>query len=48
MEADDEGELQPRQENWTIAKPKPISATAVRSHDIIVRSRLRRVGIQLK
>src|SRR5215831_8027651 len=33
---------------WTIAKPKPISATAVRSHDIIVRSRLRRVRTQAK
>src|SRR5580692_3080958 len=34
--------------NWTIAKPKPISATAVRIHDIIVRSMLRRVRIQPK
>jgi|SRR5580693_1839753 hypothetical protein len=33
---------------WTIANPKPISATAVRCHDIIVRSRLRRVRIQAK
>src|SRR3984893_16309464 len=33
---------------WTIAKPKPISATAVRCHDIIVRSRLRRVRTQAK
>src|ERR1700730_15602970 len=32
----------------TIAKPKPISATAVRSHDIIVRSRLKRVRTQAK
>ena len=31
-----------------MAKPKPISAVAVRSQDIIVRSRLRRVRIQLK
>jgi hypothetical protein len=31
-----------------MAKPKPISAVAVRSHDIIVRSRLRRVRIQPK
>src|SRR5580704_19671598 len=37
-----------RSKNWTIAKPKPISDTAVRIHDIIVRSRLRRVRIQLK
>src|SRR5215813_9530188 len=33
---------------WTIAKPKPISATAVRSHDIIVRSRAKRVRTQAK
>src|SRR5271170_5906151 len=33
---------------WTIAKPKPISAVAVRSQDIMVRSRLNRVRIQLK
>src|SRR6476660_1692698 len=37
-----------RSKNWTIAKPKPISATAVRIHDIIVRSMLRRVRIQPK
>src|SRR6185312_3602566 len=37
-----------RSRNWTIAKPQPISATAVRIHDIIVRSMLRRVRIQLK
>ena len=37
-----------RSKNWTIAKPKPISAVAVRIHDIIVRSMLRRVRIQLK
>src|SRR5262249_32302029 len=33
---------------WTMAKPKPISAVAVRCHDIIVRSTLRRVRIQPK
>src|SRR6516162_3419233 len=33
---------------WTIAKPKPISAVAVRCHDIMVRSTLRRVRTQLK
>jgi hypothetical protein len=33
---------------WTIAKPKPISAVAVRSHDIMVRSGLSRVRIQPK
>jgi hypothetical protein len=33
---------------WTIAKPKPISATEVRCHDIIVRSTLRRVRSQPK
>ena len=32
----------------TIAKPKPISATAVRNHDIIVRSSARRVRTQAK
>src|SRR6266436_7084699 len=37
-----------RSKNWTIAKPKPISPTAVRIHDIIVRSTLRRVRIQPK
>ena len=35
-------------EEWTMAKPKPIKAVAVRSHDIMVRSRLRRVRTQLK
>ena len=35
-----------RSKNWTIAKPKPISETAVRSHDIMVRSRLSRVRTQ--
>src|SRR5262245_11764975 len=29
--------------NWKIVKPKPISAAPVRTHDIKVRSRLRRV-----
>ena len=29
-----------RAKNWTIVKPKPIRATAVRIHDIIVRSTL--------
>jgi hypothetical protein len=37
-----------RSKNWTIAKPKPISDTAVRSHAIIVRSRARRVRSQAK
>src|ERR1700730_8207496 len=32
----------------TIANPKPISATAVRNHDIIVRSRARRARTQAK
>src|SRR5438105_7023470 len=32
----------------TMANPKPISATAVRNHDIIVRSTLRRVRTQAK
>ena len=42
------GELLQVVKYWTIAKPKPISATAVRCHDIIVRSTLRRVRIQPK
>src|ERR1700674_2155630 len=33
---------------WTIANPKPISATAVRCQDIIVRSSARRVRTQAK
>ena len=37
-----------RSKNWTIAKPKPISETAVRIHDIIVRSTLSRVRSQAK
>ena len=32
-----------RSKNWTIVKPKPISETAVRIHDISVRSTLARV-----
>jgi len=35
-----------RAKNWTIVKPKPISAVAVRTHDIIVLSTLRRVRSQ--
>src|SRR5262249_29914349 len=37
-----------RSKNCTIVKPKPISATEVRTHDIIVRSRLKRVRIHEK
>src|SRR5262245_29303964 len=37
-----------RSKNCTIVKPNPISATEVRTHDIIVRSRLRRVRIHAK
>src|SRR6185312_11944891 len=37
-----------RTKNCSIAKPKPIRETAVRSHDIIVRSTLSRVRIQPK
>ena len=37
-----------RAKNWTIVKPKPISAVAVRTHDIIVRSMLSRVRSQEK
>jgi hypothetical protein len=37
-----------RWKNWTIVKPKPISETAVRIHDIIVRSREARVRSQAK
>ena len=37
-----------RAKNWTIVKPKPISAVAVRTHDIIVRSTLSRVRSQEK
>jgi hypothetical protein len=32
-----------RSKNWTIEKPNPISETAVRIHDIMVRSTLSRV-----
>ena len=34
--------------NFTIVKPKPSNAMAVRSHERIVRSRLRRVRIDEK
>jgi hypothetical protein len=37
-----------RAKNWTIVKPNPISAVAVRTHDIIVRSTLSRVRSQEK
>ena len=37
-----------RSKNWTIVKPKPISETAVRIHDIKVRSTLNRVRSQPK
>src|ERR1700722_3690543 len=37
-----------RTKTWTMAKPKPISETAVRIHDIIVRSTLARVRSQAK
>jgi hypothetical protein len=37
-----------RSKNWTIANPNPISETAVRIHDIMVRSTLSRVRSQPK
>jgi hypothetical protein len=37
-----------RSKNCTIVKPKPISETAVRTHDMSVRSTLRRVRSQEK
>ena len=37
-----------RSKDWTIVKPNPIRAIAVRTHDIIVRSTLSRVRSQEK
>jgi hypothetical protein len=37
-----------RSRNWTIAKPNPMRETAVRIHDIIVRSTAARVRSQAK
>jgi hypothetical protein len=37
-----------RSKNWTMVRPKPMSVTALRTHDISVRSRLIRVRGQAK